>query len=209
MLTNLPKQRPFVNYYGPVFILYELSSPFLNFHWFLDKLDMTGSDPQLYNGILLMTSFFSSRLVWGIYNSYHILLDVLRALQYQDSAAGQLWLQNMATNATFRKDYLEESLIGRTPEIVRATLEQKSNLIPKPIPYWLAGIYLGSNLVLTLLNVVWFNKMIETIRARFDPPFGTRKPEVVQKEVSLGRAADTKGKNSIEVKSKEVRRRKA
>jgi len=40
-------QRPFVNYYGCTFILYELSSPFLNFHWFFDKLDMTGSLPQL------------------------------------------------------------------------------------------------------------------------------------------------------------------
>ena len=32
-----------MNYYGPVFILYELSSPFLNFHWFFDKLGMTGA----------------------------------------------------------------------------------------------------------------------------------------------------------------------
>ncbi|PFH55466.1 hypothetical protein XA68_18265 [Ophiocordyceps unilateralis] len=42
--------RPFVNYYGCVFILWELSTPFLNIHWFLDKTNRTGSRAQLYNG---------------------------------------------------------------------------------------------------------------------------------------------------------------
>ena len=46
------QQRPFVNYYAPTFILYELSSPFLNIHWFCDKLNMTGSKIQLYNGFI-------------------------------------------------------------------------------------------------------------------------------------------------------------
>ena len=55
-------QRPFVNYYGCIFILWELSTPFLNIHWFLDKVNMTGSRAQLYNGYLLLFSFFSSQL---------------------------------------------------------------------------------------------------------------------------------------------------
>ena len=29
---------PFTFYYGAVFILFELSTPFLNIHWFLDKV---------------------------------------------------------------------------------------------------------------------------------------------------------------------------
>jgi hypothetical protein len=37
--------------------------------------------------------------------------------------------------------------------------------------------YLASNLTLNGLNWYWFSKMIATIRKRFDPPFGTRKPE--------------------------------
>lgn len=45
------------------------------------------------------------------------------------------------------------------------------------MPIWLAGCYLASNLTLNGLNWYWFGKMIETIRKRFDPPLGTRKPE--------------------------------
>lgn len=42
------------------------------------------------------------------------------------------------------------------------------------VPLWLGLIYLASNLTLNSLNVFWFGKMIETIRKRFDPPFGTK-----------------------------------
>jgi hypothetical protein len=45
------------------------------------------------------------------------------------------------------------------------------------IPMWLAICYLASNLTLNSLNWFWFSKMIATIRKRFDPPMGTRKPE--------------------------------
>lgn len=38
-----------------------------------------------------------------------------------------------------------------------------------PLPIWLAGIYLLSNLVLHTLNVVWFGKMIKAVRKRFEP----------------------------------------
>ena len=37
------------------------------------------------------------------------------------------------------------------------------------VPLWLAGAYLGSNVVLNGLNWWWFTKMIETIRKRFEP----------------------------------------
>lgn len=29
---------PFINYYGATFILFEVSTPFLNVHWFVDKV---------------------------------------------------------------------------------------------------------------------------------------------------------------------------
>jgi len=74
-------QRPFVNFYAPTFILYELSSPFLNIHWFLDKLNLTGSRFQLYNGLLLLFVFFSCRLVWGTYQSIRVYQDVWAAIQ--------------------------------------------------------------------------------------------------------------------------------
>ena len=42
------------------------------------------------------------------------------------------------------------------------------------VPVWIPLIYLLSNLTLNGLNIFWFGKMIETIRTRFDPPWGTR-----------------------------------
>ena len=74
-------QRPFANYYGLAFVLYELSTPFLNFHWFFDKLGMTGSLAQLVNGVILIISFGGCRLVWGVYQSVLIYTDIWQAVQ--------------------------------------------------------------------------------------------------------------------------------
>ena len=74
-------KRPFGNYYGVSFVLYELSTPFLNVHWMLDKLGMTGSDAQLYNGMALMSTFFGCRLVWGSYQTWLLSHDMLAAWQ--------------------------------------------------------------------------------------------------------------------------------
>ena len=85
-------QRPFLNYYGLSFVLYELSTPFLNIHWFLDKLDLTGSQLQWYNGIALITSFGASRLVWGTYQSMLMYQDVWRAIQTPNELPVPTWL---------------------------------------------------------------------------------------------------------------------
>lgn len=89
-LTSM--QRPFVNYYGLNFILYELSTPFLNIHWWLDRLEMTGSTFQLVNGIALLTTFGGSRLVWGTYQSYRMYHDIWRALQNPGELPVPSWL---------------------------------------------------------------------------------------------------------------------
>lgn len=43
------------------------------------------------------------------------------------------------------------------------------------LPLWLGISYVASNVALTLLNTFWFSKMVQAIRKRFDPPFGTKK----------------------------------
>ncbi|KAG9010145.1 hypothetical protein FRB95_011582 [Tulasnella sp. JGI-2019a] len=58
--------RPFSVYFGPRALIWELSTPFLNMHWFFDKAGMTGSMWQLVNGILLLAIFFGVRLVYGM-----------------------------------------------------------------------------------------------------------------------------------------------
>lgn len=60
---------PFLNGMAPHFFIWELSTIFLHPHWFLDKLDMTGSTLQLVNGVCLLATFFGARICYGGYNT--------------------------------------------------------------------------------------------------------------------------------------------
>lgn len=57
-------------YDGLGFLLWELSTPFLNIHWFLDKMGKTGSMAQLVNAAFLLSTYVLARLTFGVYNSY-------------------------------------------------------------------------------------------------------------------------------------------
>jgi hypothetical protein len=186
-----PVQRPFVNYYGPDFILYELSSPFLNIHWFCDKLELTGSLVQLVNGILLITTFISCRLIWGTYASYNVFRDVLSA-----------YSQTSSWNATAAAVPPQTSGTSRPGgEIMRYAGNREA-------PVWLCAAYGASNVVLNALNWYWINKMIATIRKRFDPPFGTRKADDKSKaDYDVARGVYADGTKSVEVSATQIRRR--
>ncbi|KAL8816330.1 MAG: hypothetical protein Q9191_008352 [Dirinaria sp. TL-2023a] len=84
--------RPFVNYYGVNLILYELSTPFLNIHWFMDKTGLTGSRAQLINGIMLLATFGGSRLVWGSYQSVMMYRDIWAAYTQPGELPVPAWL---------------------------------------------------------------------------------------------------------------------
>ncbi|KAI0291074.1 DUF887-domain-containing protein [Multifurca ochricompacta] len=62
--------RPFLAYYGSRFLLWELSTPFLNIHWMLDKTGQTGSPLQFVNGLILLSTFAGARLAYGSIMSY-------------------------------------------------------------------------------------------------------------------------------------------
>ncbi|EIN07165.1 DUF887-domain-containing protein [Punctularia strigosozonata HHB-11173 SS5] len=62
--------KPFLAYYGARFLLWELSTPFLNINWFLDKTGKTGSTLQLINGLCLLSTFAGARLIYGGIMSY-------------------------------------------------------------------------------------------------------------------------------------------
>lgn len=156
--------RPFVNYYACTFILYELSSPFLNIHWFCDKLNMTGTTVQFVNGIMLLCTFFSCRIIWGSYQSIRVFIDVYiaytaGAVTLSDLGTGKLNNNTTVGDAGFKHDVLQFAE-GQT------------------VPLWMIVAYLASNIILNGLNWFWFGKMIETLRKRFDPPFGTKRPEI-------------------------------
>ncbi|KAI0204689.1 TLC domain-containing protein [Astrocystis sublimbata] len=147
--------RPFVNYYSSVFILWELSSPFLNIHWFFDKLGMTGSRAQLYNGLVLIATFFSCRLVWGTWQSVLVYRDLWAGInQGPDFIAGLTSLD--------KEGHVAISVPGRYTESMRFVTPDTE------VPLWLAAVYVASNMTLNSLNFYWFFKMIEAVRKRFD-----------------------------------------
>ncbi|CEH17340.1 uncharacterized conserved protein [Ceraceosorus bombacis] len=68
--------HPIFMYDGLGFLLWELSTPFLNIHWFLDKLGKTGSKIQLINAVFLLSTYVIARLTFGVYNSYSWFMNV-------------------------------------------------------------------------------------------------------------------------------------
>ncbi|KAG7808572.1 hypothetical protein KL921_003654 [Ogataea angusta] len=56
----------------PSFLIFEASTPFVNFYWFASRLPKGTVNETLFmvNGILLIVSFFSCRIVWGIYAAF-------------------------------------------------------------------------------------------------------------------------------------------
>ncbi|RMZ68946.1 tlc domain-containing [Pyrenophora seminiperda CCB06] len=146
--------KPFGNYYGLSFVLYELSTPFLNIHWFCDKLGMTGSKLQLYNGIALLVTFFGCRIVWGTYQSIMIYSDIYKALTIpQAQLMGSMFDAEKCTGNT-------NSSMG---------LDESGNCAIGDLPMWLVCVYLVGNTALSMLNFFWFTQMVKAVRKRFVP----------------------------------------
>lgn len=159
-------QRPFVNYYGPVFILYELSTPFLNVHWFCDKLNLTGSTLQWYNGIMLLVTFFCSRLCWGTYQSWRVFQDVWYILYQHPSTTTIRDVKPASEIFIPRSGQLcmgADTCLRAQSEVMKFAHEGTPR-----VPLWLGLVYLTSNIILHTLNFYWFGRMIETVRKRFD-----------------------------------------
>src|SRR5947208_2485279 len=97
-------------------------------HWYFDKLNLTGSKLQLYNGIALIATFFCCRVLWGNYQSIFIYRDLWKALQ-----AGSVDLVHTGDPVfAYRKN----------PDLYFEHLDKMT------LSRWYAGIYAGSNTVL-------------------------------------------------------------
>ena len=59
--------QPLFQYYLGVFLAFEISTVFLNVHWFCDKFDLSGSFFQLANGVCLLVAFFIVRICFGTF----------------------------------------------------------------------------------------------------------------------------------------------
>lgn len=165
--------------------MWELSSPFLNIHWFFDKLGMTGSRAQLYNGLVLIAMFFSCRLVWGTYQSALIYRDLWAGIH-----RGPDFLS--AEKADVPARYAETMQFVTTEDT---------------IPIWLAAVYVVSNLTLNSLNFYWFFKMIDAVRKRFDPKAEGKQGAAESVKVSAdGTTAVTTGTDSGKITTRPRRR---
>ncbi|CAK7905706.1 hypothetical protein CAAN1_14S04016 [[Candida] anglica] len=69
---------PFCLPWIPAFLLFELSTPFVNMNWFASRLPSGVFSAKFVaiNGILLMVTFFSVRIIWGLYAVYLIAFDM-------------------------------------------------------------------------------------------------------------------------------------
>ncbi|KAF6806007.1 TLC domain-containing protein C17A2.02c [Colletotrichum musicola] len=171
--------RPFLNYYGCTFILWELSTPFLNIHWFFDKLGMTGSRAQLYNGLLLLFTFFSCRLIYGTYQSVKVFTDIYAAI-------------NVHPVLPAPRDIDDDMRV--LTDVMRFATPRST------VPTWLAVTYLVSNITLNGLNFYWFIMMIRAVRKRFQP---AKTAEKTRPSESTTKTATSRSEHTP------VRRRKA
>lgn len=106
----------------------------------MDKVDMTGTKAQLYNGIMLLFTFFIARLVYGTYSSLCVFRDVWAGMNAHPSA----------------------SKLAATPTMAFSTQDST-------VPFWLGALYLAANLTLNGLNFYWFFMMVRAVRKRFEP----------------------------------------
>lgn len=168
---------------------------------------MTGSRAQLYNGLLLLATFFSCRLVWGTIQSVRVYQDVWAALQ---AKPGSFVFNDKNSSAVL------EASTDPVSELFRFTESDPT------VPVWLACIYLGSNIVLNTLNFYWFGKMIETVKKRFQPGAAGKNKKKPGKLVSEFAGVDVDdfvkaeleidgnatGKQTVGAEKVEVRRRR-
>lgn len=155
---------------------------------------MTGSKAQLYNGIMLLATFFSCRLVWGTYQSVRVYQDVWAAVHHKPAAANiHFDALNNGTAAGL------DAAAGHSAAPIHSPMMRFAG--EEYVPLWLAFTYLGSNIILNTLNFYWFGKMIETVRKRFQPPKEERR------KVKTSSSKTANGKVKIEVDETGVRRR--
>ena len=108
----------------------------------MDKLGRTGSKLQFYNGLMLLFTFFSARLVFGTYSSFCVMQDLWKACY----------------NSVSMEKRISVGMIHVTEH--------------SRVPSWILFSYLLSNLTLNYLNFYWFYKMIQALRKRFEPAQG-------------------------------------
>lgn len=149
---------------------------------------MTGTKAQLYNGIVLLFTFFTARLIWGMGQSGRVWYDIYRAL-------------STAPNTEYMSVTPTNELLPGAEDMMAYAKEAG------PLPLWLAAIYMASNITLNTLNVLWFGKMIKAVQKRFEPGAKDYKKEEASAEKKGQLPAGAATANDVAEKIDELRRR--
>lgn len=153
---------------------------------------MTGSRAQWYNGMLLLSVFFSCRLVWGTWQSAIVYKDMWYALQQTWSASASPLQTPVDISANVFHPARDGSMcVDETCARANAEISRFKDYTSAGVPTWLVATYVTSNLVLNFLNYFWFSKMVETVLKRFRAPPEKKpeKPEELAQDVILEAAA--------------------
>lgn len=69
---------PFCQPWALAFLLFELSTPFVNINWFASKLPAGTISDKVYvvNGLILLVVFFTVRILWGFYAVGMVATDI-------------------------------------------------------------------------------------------------------------------------------------
>lgn len=152
---------------------------------------MTGSRAQWYNGMLLLSVFFSCRLIWGVWQSAVVYGDMWSALQQTWSASAGHALEG-PVDITAKVFTTQSGGLCFDENCARANAEisKFKQFTAAGVPTWLVVTYVTANLILNFLNYVWFHKMVQTVLKRFRDPSETSdskagEPNATEKSTNL------------------------
>lgn len=69
----------FIQYYSAIFLLFEISTPFLDIRWVGLKFDVLSETVKLINNVILILIFFFIRICWGWYQVGRLAIDFYAA----------------------------------------------------------------------------------------------------------------------------------
>lgn len=69
-----------MHYHGAVYLMWEISTPFVHLRWYLYKVGLANTKLYVYNGVTMILAFFLCRNVWGTLTSILFWKDTQNAL---------------------------------------------------------------------------------------------------------------------------------
>ncbi|KAL6930250.1 uncharacterized protein HGUI_01601 [Hanseniaspora guilliermondii] len=78
----------FINYYACVFLIFELSNPFLNIRWFANHYGKSNNILAKINEVVFMLVFFLCRIIWGFTQIIILLIDFSKMNTRKDFQLG-------------------------------------------------------------------------------------------------------------------------